>query len=234
MKKLNDLFYSFLQVAASTQKLGINLIRISILIIFVWIGGLKFWNYEAEGIVPFVAHSPFMSFFYTKSAPEYKTYKLKEGEFDQAKHEWHQENNTYGFSRGLGILIMAIGILTFLGIFSPKIGLVGAGLAIIMTFGTLSFLVTTPEVWVPNLGSVIIGGWAIGDKRYGDTGRCDRGAVGFGATDLEKEISETRKRGMVLMPFPFFLLVTVYSVRYSGLRRSRFAESGVLPGDRKR
>ena len=49
MKKLNDLFYSFLQVAASTQKLGINLIRISILIIFVWIGGLKFWNYEAEG-----------------------------------------------------------------------------------------------------------------------------------------------------------------------------------------
>ena len=39
MKKLNDLFYSFLQVAASTQKLGINLIRISILIIFVWIGG---------------------------------------------------------------------------------------------------------------------------------------------------------------------------------------------------
>ena len=100
MKKLNDLFYSFLQVAASTQKLGINLIRISILIIFVWIGGLKFWNYEAEGIVPFVANSPFMSFFYTKSAPEYKTYKLKEGEFDQAKHEWHQENNTYGFSRG--------------------------------------------------------------------------------------------------------------------------------------
>ena len=171
MKKLNDLFYSFLQVAASTQKLGINLIRISILIIFVWIGGLKFWNYEAEGIVPFVANSPFMSFFYTKSAPEYKTYKLKEGEFDQAKHEWI---------------------------------------------------------------SAAKRGRQTGDKRYGDTGRCDRGAVGFGATDLEKEISETRKRGMVLMPFPFFLLVTVYSVRYSGLRRSRFAESGVLPGDRKR
>ena len=125
MKKLNDLFYSFLQVAASTQKLGINLIRISILIIFVWIGGLKFWNYEAEGIVPFVANSPFMSFFYTKSAPEYKTYKLKEGEFDQAKHEWHQENNTYGFSRGLGILIMAIGILNFLA--EDRFGRSGVG-----------------------------------------------------------------------------------------------------------
>lgn len=151
--KMNDLFNAFLNIAASTQKLGINLIRISILIIFVWIGGLKFWNYEAEGIVPFVANSPFMSFFYNKSAPEYKEYKLKEGEFNAEKHRWHIENNTYGFSRGLGILIMSIGILTFLGIFFPKIGLIGAGLAIIMTIGTLSFLVTTPEVWVPNLGS---------------------------------------------------------------------------------
>ena len=45
MKKLNDLFYSFLQVAASTQKLGINLIRISILIIFVWIGEQPFHEF---------------------------------------------------------------------------------------------------------------------------------------------------------------------------------------------
>ena len=39
------------------------------------------------------------------------------------------------------------------GIFFPKVALVGDTLAIIMTLGTLSFLVTTPEVWVPNLGS---------------------------------------------------------------------------------
>lgn len=153
MNKVSNLFLDFLQLAASSQKLGINLLRVAILIIFVWIGGLKFWNYEAEGIVPFVANSPFMSFFYTKSAPEYKTYKLKEGEFDAAKHQWHEENNTYLFSRGLGLLIMTIGILVFLGIFWPEIGLAGAILAIIMTFGTLSFLVTTPEVWVPDLGS---------------------------------------------------------------------------------
>ena len=144
--KLQNLFLAALTLAASSQKLGVNLIRVAILVIFVWIGGLKFWNYEAEGIVPFVANSPFMSFLY-------KEYKLKEGEFNEAKHRWHAENNTYGFSRGLGILIMTIGILTFLGIFSPGIGLAGAALALIMTVGTLSFLVTTPEVWVPDLGS---------------------------------------------------------------------------------
>ena len=153
MTRLKTLFNRFMKLADNEQKLGINLIRIAILIIFIWIGGLKFWNYEAEGIVPFVANSPFMSFFYTKTAPEYKEYKLKEGEKNDVKQMWHKENNTYGFSRGLGILIMSIGMLVFLGIFFPKVGLVGALLAIVMTLGTLSFLVTTPEVWVPDLGS---------------------------------------------------------------------------------
>lgn len=151
--KFDHLYHRFLHTAASSQRAGIHLIRISILVVFVWIGGLKFWNYEAEGIVPFVANSPFMSFLYANEAPEYKEYKLREGEFDAARHAWHVENNTYAFSRGLGILIMSIGVLTFLGIFFPKIGLIGAMLAIVMTVGTLSFLVTTPEVWVPDLGS---------------------------------------------------------------------------------
>lgn len=108
MAKLKSLFVAFLTIAASAQKLGINLIRVAILVIFVWIGGLKFWNYEAEGIVPFVANSPFMSFFYTKDAPEYKEYKLKEGELDETKHLWHEENNTYGFSHGLGLSLIHI------------------------------------------------------------------------------------------------------------------------------
>lgn len=151
--KLENLYDRFLHLAAASQRAGIHLIRVAILIVFVWIGGLKFWNYEAEGIVPFVANSPFMSFFYAKQAPEYKQFKLREGEADPVKQAWHAENRTYAFSHGLGVLIMAIGLLTFLGIFFPKIGLIGALLAIVMTLGTLSFLVTTPEVWVPDLGS---------------------------------------------------------------------------------
>lgn len=153
MNKITALVHTVLEIAASIKGVGINFIRIAIFIIFVWIGGLKFWNYEAEGIVPFVANSPFMSFFYTKNAPEYKDYKLKEGEFDKVKHEWHEANNTYTFSHGLGIAIMTFGVLTLLGIWFPKVGFVGTGLVFLMTLGTLSFLVTTPEAWVPDLGS---------------------------------------------------------------------------------
>ena len=136
----------FLTIAASNKGLGIKLIRVAILIIFVWIGGLKYYHYEADGIVPFVANSPFMSFFYNKQAPEYKGYKNAEG-----AHVI--KNGTYTFAYGLGALICIIGILVFLGLFFPRIGIIGDILAIIMTIGTLSFLVTTPEVWVPNLGS---------------------------------------------------------------------------------
>lgn len=174
--KLQNLFMAALTLAASTQKLGVNLIRVAILVIFVWIGGLKFWNYEAEGIVPFVANSPFMSFFYTKNAPEYKEYKLKEGEFNEVKHQWHVENNTYGFSQGLGILIMTIGILTFLGIFSPKIGLAGATGHCHDNRYPL-FPGDNPEVWVPDLKrgarlSVADGGRALGHQGYGHSCRC--------------------------------------------------------------
>lgn len=155
---MNPLIVKWLERFSSLQSLGIKLIRVAILIIFVWIGGLKFANYEANGIVPFVANSPFMSFFYKDASnmvekdgnmvKEYTLNKVSEGQYDIQKSAWHTENRTYLFSHGLGLLIMSIGILVFLGLFSPYIGIFGELLCIIMTIGTLSFLVTTPEVWV--------------------------------------------------------------------------------------
>ena len=150
---MKEKFIALLTFTSSLRNFGTKFIRVAILVVFVWIGGLKYFHYEADGIVPFVANSPFMSFFYAKEAPEYKNFKNPEGALVPENRAWHEANNTYTFSYGLGALIMSIGILVFLGIFFPKVGLVGDSLAIIMTLGTLSFLVTTPEVWVPNLGS---------------------------------------------------------------------------------
>lgn len=52
-----------LLLLVKSQVQFINTARISILIVMVWIGGLKAFQYEADGIVPFVANSPLMSFF---------------------------------------------------------------------------------------------------------------------------------------------------------------------------
>jgi hypothetical protein len=47
---------------------------------------------------------------------------------------------------------VAIGLLTLVGLVSRPWGLLGATLAFLTPFVTLSFLVTTPEAWVPALG----------------------------------------------------------------------------------
>lgn len=68
-----------LRYAETVQRFGINFLRVAVFIVFAWIGGLKAFQYEADGIVPFVANSPMMSFFYDKKAPEYKQHMNKEG-----------------------------------------------------------------------------------------------------------------------------------------------------------
>ncbi len=142
----------FIQFLANSQSYFINLTRISILIVMLWIGGLKVYQYEADGIVPFVANSPLMLFFYSKNAPEYKDYKNPEGKTVQTNINWHQKNGTYVFAYGLGAAIVIIGFLTFFGIWNDKIGLIGGILTFLMSLVTLTFLITTPEVYVPNLG----------------------------------------------------------------------------------
>ena len=144
---MKEKFITLLTFTSGLQNFGIKFIRIAILVVFVWIGGLKYFHYEADGIVPFVANSPFMSFFYAKEAPEYKEFKNPEGAFVPEHRAWHETNHTYIFSYGLGALIMSIGVLVFLGIFFPKIGLIGDTLAIIMTLGSVSRYCPVPVDW---------------------------------------------------------------------------------------
>jgi uncharacterized membrane protein YkgB len=47
---------------------------------------------------------------------------------------------------------LIIGFLVLAGLVSVRLGLAGAVLAFLTPFITLSFLVTTPEAWVPALG----------------------------------------------------------------------------------
>lgn len=120
-----------IEFLGNCQSQFINLTRIAICLVMVWIGGLKAFKYEADGIVPFVANSPFMSFFYSQKAPEYMKYKNPEGMTVQKNIDWHKENGTYTFSYGLGAVIIVIGISTLLGIWFDKIGLIGG----LLTFG---------------------------------------------------------------------------------------------------
>jgi reactive chlorine resistance protein C len=148
---MNSAPNNVLNAFVRTEKLGPNLMRIAIAVVFLWIGFLKFAPYEADSITPFVANSPVMSFFY-EHPQEYKEHLTREGQLVPAQRAWQTTNNTYTFSRGLGTVEWIIGLLVLSYPLSKRLGLAGAVLSFLTTLVTLSFLFTTPEAWVPALG----------------------------------------------------------------------------------
>jgi reactive chlorine resistance protein C len=147
---------SLYEKAASMDRIGIAVTRIGLIIVLLWIGGLKVFKYEADGIIPFVANSPFMSFFLAD--PEnYEAHKNPEGAYVPENRAWHEQNGTYVFAYGLGGVIVLYGLMLCAHPWLPQIAAVGSFLVFIMSIVTLSFLITTPECWVP----------ALGDKQHG-------------------------------------------------------------------
>lgn len=140
-----------LELAASVDRWAIPMLRLGLIIVLLWIGGLKAFPYEADGIIPFVANSPFMSFLI--GFPEqYAAHMNPEGVLNEANRAWHTANGTYLFSYGLGLVIVSFGLMLCLHRWKPEIAALGSFLVVGMSVVTLSFLVTTPETWVPALG----------------------------------------------------------------------------------
>ena len=139
------------ETAARMERVGITVTRIGLIIVLLWIGGLKVFKYEAEGIIPFVANSPFMSFFLAD--PEnYQSHKNPEGALVPENRAWHEQNRTYLFAYGLGSVIVLYGLMLCANPWLPQVAAVSSFLIFIMSIVTLSFLITTPECWVPPLG----------------------------------------------------------------------------------
>ena len=134
-----------------SDRLGFAFMRIAIAVVFLWIGAVKFAPYEADSITPFVANNPVMSLFY-EHPDQYKAHLTREGELVPAQRAWQRENGTYAFANGLGVVEIGIGILVLAGLVSAELGAIGAVLSFLTACVTLSFLVTTPEAWVPPLG----------------------------------------------------------------------------------
>ena len=115
------------ELASRVDRVGVAVTRLGLIVVMLWIGGLKAFRYEADGIVPFVANSPPMSWVYGLMSVR-------------------------GFSAMLGVVEVTIALLIAARPFSPRVSALGSALAVGMFLTTLSFLVTTPGVWEPSLG----------------------------------------------------------------------------------
>jgi uncharacterized membrane protein YkgB len=106
-------------------------LRYGIVLILIWIGGMKFTAYESEGIRPFVENSP--AFAWT-----YSVFGIQ------------------GMSNILGVIEITIGLLIVLRPWAPKLSALGSLAGAGMFLSTISFLVTTPEAWLPETGLLAI------------------------------------------------------------------------------
>jgi uncharacterized membrane protein YkgB len=109
---------------------GVTL-RYGIVLILVWIGLMKFTAYESEGIRPFVENSPPFAWTYSVFGVQ-------------------------GMSNILGVVEIAIAILIAMRPWAPKVSALGSLAAAGMFLSTISFLVTTPQAWLPETGPFAI------------------------------------------------------------------------------
>jgi reactive chlorine resistance protein C len=100
---------------------------LSLVVIYFWFGGMKFTEYEAQGLVPLVSNSPLVGWFYDLLSVR-------------------------GFSAFLGVVELSIGLLVLVGLFNPATSVLGGLLSAGLFVTTLSFMATTPGTFEPSLG----------------------------------------------------------------------------------
>jgi uncharacterized membrane protein YkgB len=121
-----ELQSNVVEEATGLEAAGQLILRYGLVLVVAWIGAMKFTTYEAAGIQPLVANSPFMGWMYG-----FLSVRL--------------------FSDLLGIVEIAIAVMIAVRPWSARVAALGGAMAVMMFLTTLSFLFSTPG-WEPTLG----------------------------------------------------------------------------------
>ena len=97
------------------------MLRWSLAVVFLWIGAMKFTEYEATGIEPLIKNSPLMSWMLTLGG------KL-------------------GASKFIGVIELLTASALIAGAKNAKLSALGSAMSISTFVGTLTFMLSTPGV----------------------------------------------------------------------------------------
>jgi uncharacterized membrane protein YkgB len=114
-------------LGARAEAMGGHALRYGLVLILLWIGGMKFTALEAEAIRSFIENSPLFAWTY----PVFGVQRL---------------------SNILGVTEILVGLLIAARPWLPRVSAIGSLLAIGMFLSTLSFLLTTPGAWADEIG----------------------------------------------------------------------------------
>ncbi len=115
------------------EGIGGLIIRYGLVLILLWIGGMKFTAYEAKGLEGIVSTSPLLSW-------GYHVFSLQ------------------GFSNLLGVIEITFAVLIAARPLAPLASALGSFGAIGMFLTTLSFFFTAAGVWAKDYGFPVLGG----------------------------------------------------------------------------
>jgi uncharacterized membrane protein YkgB len=124
---MSPLINVLFKVGILKEDLDYHLIRASMVIIFLFFGYQKWWEYEAQALIPYISNGPLIFWLYPV--------------FGIRGATWF-----------LGVSEWTFGTLLFLGFWNKKLGILGAIGSCITFIGTVTIIPFMPNGWAASAG----------------------------------------------------------------------------------
>jgi uncharacterized membrane protein YkgB len=124
---MSPLINVLIKVGILKEDLDYHLIRASMVIIFLFFGYQKWWEYEAQALIPYISNGPLIFWLYPAFGIRGATWFL-------GASEW------------------TFGTFLFLGFWNKKLGILGAIGSCITFIGTVTIIPFMPNGWAASAG----------------------------------------------------------------------------------
>lgn len=124
---MNTLVSVLARLGLFKEDLDANLVRAAMVIMFFFFGYQKWFEYEAQVLIPYISNGPLIAWLY----PVF---------------------GVRGASWFLGVAEWSFGALLLLGFWSPRLGVLGAVGSVITFVSTVTIIPFMPNGWAPSAG----------------------------------------------------------------------------------
>jgi uncharacterized membrane protein YkgB len=124
---MNPLIAVLVKLGILKEDLDYHLVRASMVIIFLFFGYQKWWEYEAQALIPYISNGPLIFWLYPVLGMRGATWFL-------------------------GVSEWTFGTLLFLGFWNKKLGILGALGSCATFIGTVTIIPFMPDGWAASAG----------------------------------------------------------------------------------
>ena len=124
---MNFLINIMIKLGLLKKDIDYHLLRASMVIIFLFFGYQKWFDYEAQALIPYINHGPLISWMYP-------VFGLR------------------GATWCLGVAEWTFGLLLLLGFWNKQLGILGALGACFTFIATSTIIPFMPDEWAPSAG----------------------------------------------------------------------------------